>query len=86
MSSRFKMRVSPNGEITAIHNDHLVGLYKDVRGTATIKRASHVEPRPDGQWEADMKPSGGPILGPFLTRQEALDAEVDWLKDKLFNQ
>ena len=29
---------------------------------------------------ADMLPVNGPVLGPFKTRQEALDAETTWLK------
>lgn len=30
-------------------------------------------------WFADMSPSGGPVGGPFATRQAALDWERDWL-------
>jgi hypothetical protein len=40
-----------------------------------------VEPTDDGKWTADMAPSDGPILGPFVTRAEALDAESDWLHE-----
>lgn len=32
------------------------------------------------QWAADMAPSGGPLLGPFDSRQSALAAEVEWLQ------
>ena len=53
-------------------------------GKQHIKRASHVEPNDDGMWTADMSPSAGPILGPFKTRSEALDAEVVWLNNKMF--
>lgn len=35
---------------------------------------------PEGWW-ADMLPVYGPVLGPFSTRQEALDAEVVWLSE-----
>lgn len=31
------------------------------------------------RWQADMSPVGGPVLGPFKTREEALKAEHDWL-------
>ena len=51
-------------------------------GEAQISRASHVEPVPGTcpfQWQADCSPVGGPLLGPFTTRQAALDAEVAWL-------
>lgn len=37
-------------------------------------------------WCADMQPSGGPILGPFPLRQQALDAERTWLEAKLFGE
>ena len=51
-----------------------------VIGDVTIARASHVEPAPGG-WAADMAPVGGPCLGPFASRGEALKAEVAWLND-----
>ena len=34
-------------------------------GQVTIRRASHVEPTDQGQWQADLSPVGGPVLGPF---------------------
>ena len=52
-------------------------------GKATVERASHVEPETIGgkvQWNADLSPAGGPTLGPYNERQEALDAEVAWLE------
>lgn len=33
------------------------------------------------KWWADLLPVGGPVLGPFDTNTEALDAEVNWLKE-----
>ncbi len=51
-------------------------------GKAEVKRASHVEPSTvDGsiKWFADLSPVGGPTLGPFDERQDALDQEVEWL-------
>jgi len=48
-------------------------------GHLTITRASHVEPDSQGRWLADMGPSGGPVLGPFVTRSDALVAEREWL-------
>lgn len=32
-------------------------------------------------WWADMLPMNGPVLGPYATRQVALDAEVEWLDE-----
>lgn len=51
-----------------------------VLGTLTIRRGSHVEPTPDGNWTADLAPVNGPVLGPFPTRSAALAAEQDWLQ------
>lgn len=70
-----------NGNPTFIYTDALASLCE--AGKATITRASHVEPAADGGWTADMSPSNGPVLGPYRTRQEALDAEVEWLHQHL---
>ena len=50
-------------------------------GSPRISRASHVEPDDDGRWLTDLAPVGGPVLGPFERRSEALDAEVAWLEE-----
>jgi hypothetical protein len=52
-------------------------------GPLSISRASHVEPDEQGQWWADLAPVGGPFLGPYQLRSEALDAERDWLEEQL---
>lgn len=78
------IKIEPNGEITAIYNDNLVELFKE--GKTEIKRASHVEPNNEGMWVADLFPIGGPILGPYEKRKDALDAELEWLDDFLFEQ
>lgn len=69
--------VEPTGTIRLIYEDDLRGLL--TAGRAAIARASHVEPTIDGRWTADLSPVAGPTLGPFDTRQAALDAEVAWL-------
>jgi hypothetical protein len=72
--------VSKTGDrLSFIHNDKLMGLTK--HGRSTISRASFVEPSADNKWTADMAPVGGPVLGPFDTRSEALDKEVKWLNE-----
>jgi hypothetical protein len=48
-------------------------------GEATVTRASHVEPDGRGLWWADLSPVGGPTLGPFARRSDALAAEAAWL-------
>jgi hypothetical protein len=53
-------------------------------GRVMIERASHVEPDADGCWWADLAPVGGPRLGPYLFRSEALAAERSWLRTYFF--
>ena len=50
-------------------------------GQVHISRASHVEPTPDGHWQADLAPVGGPLLGPFASRSTAIGAETRWLAE-----
>lgn len=77
--------IQPDGAMQGIYSDMLVDFLPI--GDASITRASHVEPGRDDHgelcWYADMSPSGGPQLGPFYTRQQALDEEVQWLKDNI---
>jgi hypothetical protein len=69
--------VGVDGGVKCIYDEAL-----DLRalGKLQITRASHVEPDSDGKWCADMGPSVGPVLGPFVTRREALAAEREWLR------
>ena len=71
-----KLVISYSGECKAVYDEslELSGLGKPI-----IRRASHVEPTPDGRWTADLSPVGGPILGPFSLRSQALEAELNWL-------
>lgn len=65
----------------AIYSDETIELLQAC-GNVSIARASHVEPS-EGGWSADMSPVGGPVLGPFGRRSDAIDAEVRWLKENL---
>jgi hypothetical protein len=76
--------IAQDASVKFIHNDAMFLALKE-EGTATVQRASHVEPTVDGLWEADMSPVNGPLLGPYTTRQEALDKEILWLEEKLTN-
>lgn len=71
------LTVTPAGRIRMLYDERL-----DLRmlGRASIRRASHVEPTQVGEWTADMGPSGGPVLGPFRLRSQALEEEAVWLK------
>ena len=62
----------------------LIGIYSDSfdygeLGRPQIRRASHVEPDESGHWFADLSPVDGPKLGPFDKRNEAIDAELEFL-------
>jgi hypothetical protein len=81
MERKVKIIIDRYGRISFIYNDDLRGLLK--AGKSEIRRASHVEPVGD-KWEADLSPSGGPKLGLFETRADALRAEVEWLEEHNF--
>ncbi len=74
------LSISPDGRATCIYTED-IDLY--AIGNVVITRASSVEPDKLGRWWADLSPVGGPILGPFRLRSEALAAEVVWLDQRL---
>jgi hypothetical protein len=76
MTTEMELVVAADGVARCIYDEAL-----DLReiGKLQITRASHVEPDRDGFWWADMGPSGGPVLGPYGSRSEALEAERGWL-------
>lgn len=71
-----ELLIQPGGAIRCLYGEEidLAAL-----GRLRIERGSHVEPTPDGRWTADLEPVGGPVLGPYDARSEALRAERDWL-------
>jgi len=69
--------VEADGRLRGIYGEEIA---LDALGAPRITRASHVEPDAQGRWLADLAPVGGPVLGPFERRSEALDAEVEWLE------
>ena len=69
--------ISPGGRVRCLYTE---SLDLSSLGAASVRRASHVEPDADGRWSADLDPSGGPVLGPFAKRSEALAAETAWLE------
>jgi hypothetical protein len=76
MTNDMELVVGADGVARCIYDEGI-----DLReiGRLTITRASHVEPDAAGFWWADMGPSGGPVLGPYGSRSEALGAERGWL-------
>lgn len=74
-------RINNDGSSSHVFSDQLIPL-RDKFGSGSIRRASHVEPSGCG-WTADMEPMGGPVLGPFAKREEALQEEIQWLAENL---
>ncbi len=70
--------IDPCGQVRCLYSEtiDLAAL-----GSLSIERGSHVEPNEAGQWLADLSPVGGPCLGPFTKRSEALAAEQTWLEE-----
>ena len=69
--------VRPGGAVECLYDD---AFDLTRMGRVSIARASHVEPNGLGHWTADLAPANGPVLGPFRTRTEALQAERIWLE------
>jgi hypothetical protein len=69
--------IQKDGRVRGIYGEEIA---LDALGPVAITRASHVEPDSQGRWLADLSPVGGPILGPYQKRSEALTAEVAWLE------
>jgi hypothetical protein len=69
--------IHPDGSLRTIYCE---AIELAALGVLSISRASHVEPDDCGRWCADLAPVGGPRLGPFERRSDALKAEQDWLE------
>jgi len=70
--------IDPQGSVRCLYGEELdLSMF----GQPVITRGSHVEPTEDGRWTADLSPTGGPCLGPFRSRSQALDAERHWLQE-----
>lgn len=89
MLTNIELLINKTGQIVFIHDDDLA-LALAALGVPTTRRASHVEPDPahPGKWLADMSPSTGSkvVLGPFNTRREALQSEIEYLQKLLTEQ
>lgn len=76
------IEVRPDGSLKMLYDDSLKDLM--AQGKTEVKRASDVEPDGKGGWTADLARVGGPVLGPFALREEALEAEKQWLWNNSF--
>ena len=66
------------------------GIYGEVidlaaLGPLDINVPAMWSPMRQGRWMADLSPVGGPVLGPFDRRSDALAAEVYWLETNWLN-
>ena len=68
--------IQPNGDVRCVYGE---AVDLATLGKLHIQRGSHVEPNDANQWQADLSPVAGPVLGPFPQRSQAVTAEVDWL-------
>ena len=74
--------IAPGGAVRCVYSEE---IDLATLGSPAITRASHVEPDQHGRWFAGMAPCGGPKLGPFARRTDALAAEADWLDANWLN-
>lgn len=82
-TSTVELVITASGDVRAIYDEQIDLTHL---GKLSIRRGSHVEPTEDGRWTADLAPCGGPVLGPFAVRSEALAAEIAWLSEYWLNQ
>jgi hypothetical protein len=77
------LRIDGTGQVRCLYGE---AIALGELGVLTILRASQVEPDAAGRWWADLAPLGGPRLGPFARRSEALQAEDAWIEAYLFER
>lgn len=78
------IHVSADGKLTFVYDDDCAELLRE--GNAQVTRASRIEPwgQQGGEWFAEIY--GGPTLGPFALRREAIAAEVAWIEGNLLGR
>jgi hypothetical protein len=75
------LRIDPRGRVVCVYAE---AIDLAALGDVSIRRASIVEPDEAGRWWADLGPLGGPRLGPYPRRSDALRAEADRAERHLF--
>ena len=73
-----QLLIKPDGAVRCVYAE---AIDLTALGHPIISRGSHVEPDREGRWFADLAPVGGPSLGPFQSRSQALEAESRWLEE-----
>lgn len=68
--------VERDGSVRILFDDDVRELCDALGGKTASRRASHVELDDDMRWWVDLSPVGGPPqIGPFETRDLAIEAE-----------
>lgn len=78
-----QLTMTPQGDVHCLYSED---IDLSCLGSLAITRASYVEPDLQGQWFADLSPVGGPKVGPFAKRSDALTGEQDWLVSNLLSR
>lgn len=76
-----KIKINPDGTAIMIYTEDI--NIADLGSVQSITRVSRVEPTSGNQWAADMGPIGGPVLGAFDKRSDALSAEINWIEENI---
>ena len=75
------IQANPDGSVTAIVGSLKDGLPIDLDtlGKGTTRRQG-VLMELNGEWFADMFLAGGGVIGPFPSRDAAINGEIEWLR------
>ena len=76
-----KIKLNLDGTAIMIYTEDID--VTEIGDVQSITRASRVEPVNRNQWAADMRPVGGPVIGTFNKRSDALTAEVNWIEENI---
>jgi hypothetical protein len=77
MEATMRLVIDLQGQVRCLYGE---AIPLAALGSQQIQRASQVEPDAEGRWSADLAAVGGPRLGPFTLRSQALAAEQAWLE------
>lgn len=78
--AHIKLWVAEDGTVTFVYDDDVAAALDEL-GLMYTERAGHVEPTADNRWTVRLV--GGPSVGPFDTRREALAVEAEMVNDGL---
>ena len=84
-AKEYEIFILPDGTVRFVYYDELEPILSV--GKPQVRRVSHVDAvivKKQGlRWFADLYPVKGPKLGPFKTRELAIQSELEWLSENL---